>query len=103
MKNILSPLDKIEQIKNKIEKLKHQQEKIQISFEEKIISCLRKEKAFTHNFDVLYGAIIDITQKLNDEKNNINHIENWKKLGQKSLNKKNKSVEMNKEKEQKNA
>jgi hypothetical protein len=46
--------------------------------------------------------MIDITQKLNDEKNNTRHIEEWKILGQNILNKKNKTKKTKKVNEDEN-
>ena len=82
-------LQKIKNIDQKISELKQQQEKLQQHLELKIISLLKTEKAFAVDFEILYGAIYELTQKLkNDSSDNIdpNHphspeMANWRKLG----------------------
>ncbi|MDQ5883796.1 MAG: hypothetical protein QG556_133 [Pseudomonadota bacterium] len=82
-------LQKIKDIDQKIAKLKYVQEKLQQHLELKIISLLKTEKAFAVDFEILYGAIYELTQKLkNDNFNNIdsNHLHthemaNWRQLG----------------------
>ena len=82
-------LQKIKNIDQKISELKQQQEKLQQHLELKIISLLKTEKAFTADFEILYGAIYELTKKLkNDSSSNIdpNHPHspetvNWQKLG----------------------
>lgn len=90
-KKRLTPLQKIEKINQQIEKLKQQQQKVQKTFEAKIANLLKKEKAYTHDFNILYGAILDVSQKLNDSKNNQEQISNWEKIGSSALVKKQKS------------
>ena len=90
-KEKLSPLEKIEKINKQIEKLKKQQQDVQKTFESKIINLLKKEKAFHHDFTILYGSILDICQKLNDQKNNKDQISHWEKIGNAALDKKKKT------------
>jgi hypothetical protein len=82
-------LQKIRKIDQKIINLRHTQEKFQQQIELKIISLLKTEKAFATDFEILYGAIYELTQKLkNDSFHHIdtNHhsapeIANWRQLG----------------------
>ena len=82
-------LQKIKDIDQKITELKQAQEKLQQHLESKIISLLKTEKAFAVDFEILYGAIYEITQKLKHE--NIHNLDstnpraiemaNWRQLG----------------------
>lgn len=89
-------LQKIKNIDQKISELKQQQEKLQQQIELKIITLLKTEKAFAIDFEILYGAIYELTQKLkNDSSNNLDHdhlhssqMANWKHLGLNLLQKK---------------
>ncbi|MEI6627790.1 MAG: hypothetical protein WCN27_00040, partial [Alphaproteobacteria bacterium] len=82
-------LQKIKDIAQRITELKQQQEKLQQQIELKIIALLKTEKAFAVDFEILYGAIYELTQKLkNDSYDNIdpNHphspeIARWRNLG----------------------
>ncbi len=82
-------LQKIKNIDQKISELKQQQEKLQQHLELKIISLLKMEKAFTADFEILYGAIYELTQKFkNDNSHNLNsdyfhssEMANWQQLG----------------------
>ena len=82
-------LQKIKDIDQKIAKLKYVQEKLQQHLELKIISLLKTEKAFAVDFEILYGAIYELTQKLkNDNFYNTNpddsysaEMANWRQLG----------------------
>ena len=91
-KEKLSPLEKIEKINKQIEKLKKQQQDVQKTFESKIINLLKKEKSFHHNFNTLYGAVLDGAQKLN--KLDINHeqIKIWEESGKSALLKSSKNI-----------
>ena len=88
-------LQKIKEIDQKITELKQTQEKLQQHLESKIISLLKTEKAFAIDFEILYGAIYELTQKLKHENiNNLNsanpcaiEIANWRQLGLARLNK----------------
>ena len=90
-------LKKIRDIDQKIVSLKHQQEKLQQNIELKIVSLLKMEKAFSCDFETLYGAVYELTQKLkNDNSNNRNsdnyssaEIAKWRQLGAERLSKKN--------------
>ncbi|CAO5675668.1 MAG: hypothetical protein HEEMFOPI_00273 [Holosporales bacterium] len=90
-KKKLTPLQQIEKINQQIEKLKQQQKTVQKTFESKITSILKKEKAYNHDFTTLYGAILDICQKLNDQQNNHDQLSHWEKIGITALEKKKKS------------
>ena len=89
-------LQKIKNIDQKISELKQLQEKLQQQIELKIINLLKNEKAFAIDFEILYGAIYDLTQKLkNDSSNNLNpdylhssQMANWQQLGLNLLKKK---------------
>ena len=82
-------LQKIREIDQKIVDLKHAKEKLQQQIELKIISLLKTEKAFATDFEILYGAIYELTQKLkNDSFHNLDpdhpsapEIANWRQLG----------------------
>ena len=82
-------LQKIKDIDQKITELKQAQEKLQQHLESKIISLLKTEKAFAVDFEILYGAIYELTQKLkhanihNLDSTNPRAIEmaNWRQLG----------------------
>lgn len=87
-KKRLTPIEKIEKINQQIEKLKRRQQTVQKTFESKIINLLKREKAFNYDFTILYGAVLDICEKLNDSKNNKKQIEHWKTIGNSSLEKK---------------
>ena len=88
-------LQKIKDIDQKITELKQAQEKLQQHLELKIISLLKTEKAFAVDFEILYGAIYELTQKLQyDSVNNLDsanphaaEIANWQQLGLARLNK----------------
>ena len=88
-------LQKIKDIDHKITELKQQQEKLQQHLELKIISLLKTEKAFGVDFEILYGAIYELTQKLkHDNIHNLDsanpcaaEIANWQQLGLTRLNK----------------
>ena len=90
-KKRLTPIEKIEKINQQIDKLKQQQKNVQKTFESKITNLLKREKAYNHNFTILYGAILDICQKLNDQKNNKDQISHWEKIGNAALDKKKKT------------
>ncbi|CAO4848094.1 MAG: hypothetical protein FADNKDHG_01526 [Holosporales bacterium] len=87
-KEKLTPIAQLEKLNQKINKLKMQQQKVQKTFEEKITNLLKKKNAFHHNFNILYGAILDICEKLNDQKNHEDEISHWKKIGTTALEKK---------------
>lgn len=87
-KQRLTPIEKINKLNEKIEKLKAQQKNVQKVFETKIITLLKKEKAFSHDFSALYGGILDICQKLNNQNNNESDIHKFQKLGALALEKK---------------
>lgn len=89
-KEKLTPIEQLEKLNQKINKLKMQQQKVQKTFEEKITNLLKKKNAFHHDFNILYGAILDICEKLNDQKNNKDQIKHWEKIGMMSLDKKKK-------------
>ncbi len=82
-------LQKIKNIDQKITELKQQQEKLQQHLELKIIGLLKTEKAFAVDFEILYGAIYELTQKLKHD--NIHNLDsanphafemaNWRQLG----------------------
>ena len=82
-------LQKIKDIDQKITELKQQQEKLQQQIELKIIALLKTEKVFAVDFEILYGAIYELTQKLkNDSSDNLNpnhphspEIAKWRNLG----------------------
>ena len=82
-------LQKIKDIDQKIAELKQSQEKLQQHLESKIISLLKTEKAFAVDFEILYGAIYELTQKLkHDNIHNLDsanphavEIANWQQLG----------------------
>ena len=82
-------LQKIKNIDQKITELKQQQEKLQQHLELKIIGLLKTEKAFAVDFEILYGAIYELTQRFkNDNSNNpdpdhphIVEMANWRQLG----------------------
>ena len=82
-------LQKIKEIDQKIAELKQAQEKLQQHLELKIISLLKTEKAFAVDFEILYGAIYELTQKLkHDNTHNIDsanphtvEMANWQQLG----------------------
>ena len=85
----LTPIEKIQKINQKIEKLKLQQQNVQKTFETKITALLKKEKAYHHDFNVLYGAILDVCEKINDH-NNTDQISAFHEKGNLALSKKNK-------------
>lgn len=87
----LPPIEKIQKINQKIEKLKIQQQNVQKIFENKITMLLKKEKAYHHDFNVLYGGILDLCQKLNNPKNNESNIQQFQKIGKMALDKKQKN------------
>ena len=87
-KKRLTPLEKIEKINQQIEKLKQQQQNVQKTFESKITSLLKKEKAYNHDFNTLYGAILDVCQKMNKLDLGHEQIKTWKTKGELSLFKK---------------
>lgn len=84
-----SVLKKIQDIGQKIVSLKAEQEKLQQQIELKIISLLKSEKAFFHDFETLYGAVYEITQKLKDadsskrnsDNSSVTEIAKWRQLG----------------------
>ena len=92
-----SVLKKIQDIDQKIVSLKNQQDKLQQQIELKIVSLLKSEKAFACDFETLYGAVYELTQKLkNDHSNNRNsdnyssvEIAKWRQLGAERLSKTN--------------
>ena len=65
------------------------------TYELKIISLLKTEKAFKVDFETLYGAIYELTQKIQyDNTHNLDsanthaaEIANWRQLGLTRLNK----------------
>ena len=89
-------LQKIKNIDQKISELKQQQEKLQQQIELKIITLLKTEKAFSVDFEILYGAIYELAQKLkNDSSDNLDpdhlhssQMANWKQIGFNLLKKK---------------
>lgn len=87
-KKKLSPLQKIHKINQKIEKLKQQSQNVQKTFETKITNLLKKEKAYHHDFTILYGAILDICQKMNRAEFNEETLKRFQTLGQSILEKK---------------
>lgn len=94
-------LQKISAIHKKIELLQQQQTKLTTNLEIKIIALLKKEKAFENDFEVLYGAIYELTQKLkkadvsadadshnrNSDHPSATEIANWRILGKSILEK----------------
>lgn len=100
-KQRLTPIEKINKLNEKIEKLKQQQLSVQKTFESKITTLLKKEKAFNYDFTILYGGILDLCQKLNNPKNNESDIQKFQHIGTSSLIKKSKSEETKKYKEKK--
>jgi hypothetical protein len=98
----LSKSQRIIAIHKKIESLKQQEEKLNKKLETRLITLLKNEKAFDCDFEILYGAIYELTQKLqnidshnltneNDDFRNIEMVE-WKKLGAELLTKKKKQT-----------
>lgn len=87
-KEKLTPIEQLEKLNQKINKLKQQQQKVQQSFEVKITNLLKKKNAFHHDFNILYGAILDVCQKLNDPKNNKDQISVYREKGTLALSKK---------------
>lgn len=89
-------LQKIKNIDQKISELKQQQEKLQQQIELKIITLLKTEKAFSVDFEILYGAIYELAQKLkNDSSDNLDpdhlhssQMANWRQIGLNLLQKK---------------
>ncbi|CAO5682814.1 MAG: hypothetical protein HEEMFOPI_01812 [Holosporales bacterium] len=96
MKQNKKRLTPIEQI----EKLKLQQQTVQKTFESKITTLLKKEKVYNHDFTLLYGAILDICQKLNDQQNNNTQISSWEKIEITALEKKKKSEKTEQQKKE---
>lgn len=90
-KKRLTPIERIEKINEKILKLKQLQQNVQKTFESKITNLLKREKIYNHDFTILYGAILDTCQKLNDQQNNIDQISSWEKIGTMALEKKQKN------------
>lgn len=90
-KKRLTPIERIEKINQQILKLKQQQQNVQKTFESKITALLKKEKVYAHDFTLLYGAVLDICQKLNDQENNNAQILTWEKIGSSALEKKKKA------------
>lgn len=88
-------LRKIKNIDQKILDLKQQQEKLQHDLELKIIKLLKIENAFTVDFEILYGAIYELTQKLKSDHFNTSNPDNlhsqaiakWRHLGVERLRK----------------
>jgi len=86
-------LQKISVIHKKIELLKQQQTKLTAKLELKIIALLKNAEAFENDFEILYGAIYELTQKLNHahlHNSNSDHpssieMANWRLLGAKRL------------------
>lgn len=90
-KKRLTPIERIEKINQQILKLKLQQQNVQKTFESKITTLLKKEKVYNHDFTILYGAILDICEKLNDQQNNKEQLSHWEKMGSSALEKKKKT------------
>ncbi|CAO5673887.1 MAG: hypothetical protein CNLJKLNK_01374 [Holosporales bacterium] len=90
-KEKLTPIEQLEKLNQKINKLKMQQQKVQKTFEEKITNLLKKKNAFHHDFNILYGAILDICEKLNDQQNNKDQISVYQEKGTLALSKKKKN------------
>jgi hypothetical protein len=90
-KKRLTPIEKIEKINQQIDKLKQQQKNVQKTFESKITNLLKREKAFNYDFNVLYGGILELCQKLSDPKNHETDIKKFQKLGELALDKKQKN------------
>jgi hypothetical protein len=89
----MNDMQKIKDLETKINALKQQQEKLKQHLELKIISLLKREKAFTGDFETLYGAIYELAQKLKHDNSNHHNTDNssemakWRKLGIKHLEK----------------
>ena len=89
----MNDLQKIKDLEKKINDLKQQQEKLKQHLEVKIISLLKKEKAFAGDFEILYGAIYELAQKLKHGNSNHHNSDNssemakWRTLGIKYLGK----------------
>ncbi len=91
----MNDIQKIKDLEKKINDLKQQQEKLKQHLELRIISLLKKEKAFAGDFETLYGAIYELTQKLKHDNSNHHNTDNpsnsemakWQKLGIKHLGK----------------
>lgn len=58
--------------------LKQQQKKIHHQFGDKIIKLLISKNAFEVDFNILYGAIIEVTEKINHASDE--EINKWKKI-----------------------
>ncbi len=88
-------LNKIKAIDQKIVTLKEQQGKLQQSLELKIINLLKAEKALSWDFEILYGAIYELTQRLQNailHNSDLAHcdaleITKWQQLGAERLGK----------------
>lgn len=87
-KERLTPIERIEKLNQKINKLKQQQKNVQKTFETKIITLLKKENMFHHDFNILYGAILDICEKIKNPDHNKTSIDSFLEKGQSALSKK---------------
>lgn len=87
-KERLTPIDRIEELNQKINKLKQQQKNVQKTFETKIITLLKKENMFHYDFNVLYGAVLDICEKIKNPDYNRTSIDSFLEKGQAALSKK---------------
>lgn len=74
----------LQKLNDKINQLKQQQEKIHHQLGEKIIKLLISKNAFEVDFNVLYGAIIEVTQKINNASDE--EIKNWKMIAADTIN-----------------
>jgi hypothetical protein len=74
---------KLQKIDEQINSLKLKQEKIHHQLGEKIVKFLINKKAFEVDFNILYGAVIELTQKIKNADKN--EIENWKNIAKDTL------------------
>lgn len=75
---------KLQKLNEKISELKQQQEKMHHQLGEQIIKLLISKNAFEVDFNVLYGAIIEVTEKINHASDE--EIKKWQKIAADTIN-----------------
>ncbi len=81
---------KLEKIQNQIDDLQKQKEKMIQNLEQKLISFLKNEDAFSQSFETLLGGIKEIIDSLQNKNPSQEHIQihqRWKKNGSQILKK----------------
>ena len=88
---MLSTQEKISKLDEKIDILKRQQSTLHRRLEAQIIDMMKSHKAFHVEFSILYGALDELMQKL--QNSDTTTLEIWQRKGLERLTKKAKKAE----------